>query len=114
MDVELLVVPHCAGAAPAREMLRAALGHAGLPGGDIRVTVIADERQAQQRRFAGSPTFLIDGVDPFAESGQPVGLSCRVYRATSGHGSNLPSLAELIRVMDKATRATFRQPDEGG
>jgi hypothetical protein len=22
---------------------------------------------------------LIDGVDPFAESGQPIGLGCRVY-----------------------------------
>ena len=102
MDVELLVVSDCPGAAPAREMLRAALIHAGLPGVEVRVTVIADERQAQQRRFAGSPTFLIDGVDPFADPGLPVGMSCRIYRDTAGHGSNLPTLAELIRAIHQA------------
>ena len=72
----------------------------------MRVTVIADERQAQQRRFAGSPTFLIDGVDPFTEPGRPTGMSCRNYRDTAGHGSNLPTLAELIRAIHQAAGQT--------
>jgi len=70
------------------------------------VTVIADERQAQQRRFVGSPTFLIDGVDPFAYPGLPVGMSCRIYRDAAGYGSTLPPLAELIRVIDHAAGRT--------
>jgi hypothetical protein len=106
MDVELLVVSDCPGAAPAREMLRAALIHAGLPGVEVRVTVIADERQAQQRRFVGSPTFLIDGVDPFADPGLPVGMSCRIYRDAASYGSTVPPMAELIRVIDHAAGRT--------
>jgi len=106
MDVELLVVPYCPGAASAREMLRAALAHAELPGLEVRVTVIADERQAQQRRFAGSPTFLINGVDLFAEPGLPVGMSCRIYRDTAGHRGNLPPLAELIQAIRQAEGQT--------
>ncbi|HEY5116597.1 MAG TPA: hypothetical protein VIJ00_13830 [Nakamurella sp.] len=106
MDVELLVVPDCPGAAPAREMLRAALTHAEMPGLEVRETVIADERQAQARRFAGSPTLLIDGVDPFAEPGLPVGMSCRIYRDSAGHRSNLPSMAELVRVIHAAQTPT--------
>lgn len=34
--------------------------------------------------FRGSPTVLIDGADPFAEDGAPVGLTCRVYRIPDG------------------------------
>ena len=32
----------------------------------------------------GSPTLLIDGVDPFAEPGQPPSMSCRLYRDDDG------------------------------
>ena len=106
MDVELLVVPDCPGAAPALEMLRAALTHAELTRLEVPVTVIADEHQARERRFAGSPTFLIDGVDPFAEPGRPIGMSCRIYRDTAGHGGNLPPLAELIRAIRHAAGQT--------
>ncbi|MFC8261184.1 hypothetical protein ACFUNF_27160 [Streptomyces sp. NPDC057291] len=35
-------------------------------------------------RFTGSPTFLLNGRDPFAEPGRPAGLTCRVYRAPDG------------------------------
>ena len=106
MDVELLVVPDCPGAAPAWEMLRAALTHAELTRLEVPVTVIADEHQARERRFAGSPTFLIDGVDPFDEPGRPIGMSCRIYRDTGGHRSNLPPMAELIRVLHAAQTQT--------
>ena len=56
----------------------------------------------RERRFAGSPTFLIDGVDPFAEPGRPTGMSCRIYRDTAGHRGNLPPLAELIQAIHQA------------
>lgn len=54
----------------------------------------ADVRVAHQRvetvedaarlGFHGSPTVLVNGVDPFAEEGAPVGLACRVFRTTAG------------------------------
>lgn len=34
--------------------------------------------------FRGSPTVLVDGVDPFAEGDEPIGLACRVYITPAG------------------------------
>ena len=38
---------------------------------------IGDEDQAARRGMHGSPTILIDGIDPFAVPGQPASVSCR-------------------------------------
>ena len=74
MDVELLVLPDCPNEAPAAALLRSALALAGLTTKRFVVTVIADEQAASRRGFAGSPTFLINGSDPFVGSEQPSGL----------------------------------------
>ncbi|WP_235671118.1 hypothetical protein [Tomitella fengzijianii] len=39
---------------------------------------------AQRLGFHGSPSLLIDGVDPFAGDHAPVGLACRVFRTPDG------------------------------
>ncbi len=44
--------------------------------------------------FRGSPTVLIDEVDPFAYLDAPVGLSCRVYVTESGRAGS-PTLEQL-------------------
>jgi hypothetical protein len=46
----------------------------------VRRRVVADEREAVLAGMHGSPTLLIDGVDPFAAPGQAPGLACRLYR----------------------------------
>lgn len=84
MDVELLVVADCPHEAPATQLLRAVLPDLGLSPDSFRTIVIRTDDEAQQRHFRGSPTFLIDGTDPFAEPGQPIGLGCRIYRSGSG------------------------------
>ena len=48
----------------------------------------------------GSPTLLIDGSDPFAASGGPPGLSCRIYREPGGQAEGAPSIAALSRALD--------------
>ena len=98
IDVELLVVPDCPNAPAAKEMLHAALDAAGLPDLGIRVTVITSQREADERGFVGSPTVLINGVDPFAEPGRPPALACRVYRGSAG-SSNLPPIHELAKAL---------------
>lgn len=40
--------------------------------------------EAAAWRFRGSPTVLVDGVDPFARPEDPVGLSCRIYSTPDG------------------------------
>jgi len=50
----------------------------------------------------GSPTLLIDGVDPFAEPGQPPSLSCRLYRDDDGRTSGAPSAGQLRHAIEQA------------
>lgn len=40
--------------------------------------------EAERVGFRGSPTVLIDGVDPFAAGDEPFGLACRVYATPDG------------------------------
>ena len=49
---------------------------------------------AVARSFRGSPTVLVDGVDPFADANAPIGLACRVYRTADGYAGS-PSLPQL-------------------
>lgn len=94
VDVELLIVPGCPNAAAARELLRSVLLAAGLPATPIRVSVIESQREADKRGFVGSPTILINGVDPFAEPGRPAAVACRVYPSPAG-ASGLPPAGQL-------------------
>jgi hypothetical protein len=57
--------------------------------------LIDTPQAAEEFGFRGSPTVLLDGVDPFAEPDAPFGLTCRVYRTESGLAGT-PS-AEQIR-----------------
>ncbi|NMM30992.1 MAG: thioredoxin family protein [Cellulomonas sp.] len=71
-----------------------------------RLTVIAAERpeitvirhlvetveDAERVAFHGSPSILIDGVDPFAGAG--VGLACRIYQTPQGPAGS-PTLEQL-------------------
>jgi glutaredoxin len=50
--------------------------------------------EAESLGFRGSPTVLIDGVDPFADDGAPIGLACRVYR-TPGALAGSPTAEQL-------------------
>ena len=93
MDVELLVVPDCPNEAPAYGLTLAALTELNVTA-SVTVTVIDTDEHAQARSFTGSPTFLIEGRDPFAEPGAMVGLACRMYPTPSGL-SGVPGRKEL-------------------
>ena len=43
----------------------------------------------------GSPTILVDGVDPFGAPGAAASLSCRLYRNSEGHADGAPSVGQL-------------------
>lgn len=60
----------------------------------VEYELVETVERAAQLGFAGSPTILIDGIDPFAEPDQPIGLSCRVYRTPDGLAGS-PTLAQL-------------------
>jgi hypothetical protein len=101
MDVELLVVPDCPQESPAYDLTRAALAELDSSA-SVVVTVIQSDEEAQARGFTGSPTFLINGRDPFAEPGAAVGLACRMYPTAAGRAGlpGLPELREALRRSD--------------
>ena len=84
VDVELLVVSDCPNEQAVVGLLLTSLRDTGLAGTPIRVTVIDSQRTAEQRRFIGSPTVLIDGVDPLAQPERTPALACRVYPGSAG------------------------------
>lgn len=57
---------------------------------DLRLTPVTDPETSERLTFRGSPTILIDGVDPWDDPLAPVGLSCRVYRSGDGYGGTPP------------------------
>ncbi|KRE37380.1 hypothetical protein ASG73_06775 [Janibacter sp. Soil728] len=79
MRIDLLVVPDCPNEQPALALLRECLSEMGLSGVGVHVTTIDNQAEAERRGFVGSPTILIDGVDPFAVPGAAAALACRMY-----------------------------------
>ena len=100
MELVLLTVPDCPNAAVFEERLAAAL--AGRPGTAVRHREVADEREAAEAGMHGSPTLLIDGVDPFAAPGQAPGLACRLYRDAAGRVAGAPPVEALRRALEQA------------
>ncbi len=68
---------------------------------DLRVTrrIVDTPEEAERTRFRGSPSILIDGVDPFADADAPVGLSCRIYQTPDGPAGS-PTLDQLRTVLN--------------
>lgn len=60
--------------------------------------LVATEEEAERVSFRGSPTILIDGVDPFAAGDEPIGLSCRIYRTPDGYAGS-PTLEQIAAVL---------------
>jgi hypothetical protein len=103
VEVELLLVPDCPSGQAAQELLRSTLRAAGLAGTPIRVSVIESQPGAEQRGFVGSPTILINGVDPFARPERPSALACRVYPGPAGP-LGLPPAQQLRAAITSAAR----------
>jgi hypothetical protein len=97
MQLTLLTVPGCPHADAFGERLAAAL--AGRADVVVRRREVADERQAAEAGMHGSPTLLIDGVDPFAGPDQAPSLSCRLYRDEAGRAGGAPSVQALRRAL---------------
>ncbi|MFF8261318.1 thioredoxin family protein [Streptomyces virginiae] len=92
MRITVLTVPGCPNAAPATERVRAAL--AGREA-ELELVEVHEPAQAAEYGMIGSPTILLDGVDPFAPDGAEPSMSCRLYRNADGTVSGVPGEAAL-------------------
>jgi hypothetical protein len=94
-EIELLWWEGCPSTEPALADLHAALADVGLGAVEVRRREIRTDEQASDTGFRGSPTILIDGVDPLRTGDDPVGLSCRIYRRRDGRISPTPDPDDL-------------------
>jgi hypothetical protein len=102
MHVELLFWAGCPSHPQALRDRRAALADAGLHPEGVVVREVLTDVDAAEERFIGSPTIRIDGADVQPETGEPVGLTCRVYRRRDGRISPTPDPEDLRDALRRA------------
>ncbi len=83
MRIELLYFDGCSSWEEGLDNLNAALALEGLQA-DLQLVRVEDNQAAGRLKFLGSPSFRIDGVDPWGEERANYSLSCRVYRTEAG------------------------------
>jgi hypothetical protein len=97
MRLEILHVPDCPNTAVLETRLAAVLLES--PAVKVSRHVVTSESEAHRVGMAGSPTVLVDGVDPFARPGMQPSLSCRMYRDEQGNLGPAPSTAQLSHIL---------------
>jgi len=104
-DIMVLHVRDCPSVTPLLERLLVA---ADLAGVSITTTlrVVESESEARVIAFAGSPTILIDGNDPFASEGV-TSFGCRLYES-GGRLDGAPSMPQLTAALLAASSARLR------
>jgi hypothetical protein len=91
MRVELLWWDGCPSYPEALEELKAILRDEGYDPEAVEMLEVETDEQAERERFPGSPTIRIDGDDIVpAGEGEPMTLTCRVYRLRDGSPSPTP------------------------
>ncbi|HMH94117.1 MAG TPA: organomercurial lyase [Streptosporangiaceae bacterium] len=106
LELTVLTVPGCPNAAVIGERLAGVL--ADYPAARLVRHVVHDEAETARLGMHGSPTLLVNGVDPFAAPGTPVSISCRIYRDESGRAWGAPSVAALRLALRQAAGPSAR------
>jgi hypothetical protein len=102
MKLEVLHVPGCPNTAVLTERLDQLIVERGEV--VLEQRVIRDQSEAAARGMTGSPTLLVDGVDPFAVAGLAPSVSCRLYLDEHGVSSGAPTVAQLRAALAGAGR----------
>ncbi|KQY47946.1 hypothetical protein [Cellulomonas sp. Root137] len=99
MDVELLYFDQCPHWQLAGERLQAALAAVGRADQPISYVQVDTAEGAAVSGFAGSPTILANGRDPFRAPGATLGgLSCRLFSTPDGLAGS-PTVEQLSSVL---------------
>ncbi|GGO45999.1 organomercurial lyase [Streptomyces lasiicapitis] len=96
MRITVLTVPDCPNGPVVRERITAALY--GRPA-EVELVEVTGPEEAERSGMTGSPTVLLDGVDPFGTAEAVPSVSCRIYRHADGEVDGAPSVAELRRAL---------------
>ncbi len=77
--------------------------------GLLRTRLVNSVKDAENLRFQGSPTVLVDGKDPFLDPNAPVGLACRLY-VSAETTSGVPPREELEQVLLEPSQRQNQPP----
>ena len=95
--VQLLYFPDCPNWSLAEQRLTEVAARFDL---SIEHVLVTTEADAERLSFRGSPTILIDGVDPFTGGHEAIGLSCRLYSTPEGLAGS-PTSQQIATVLDR-------------
>lgn len=98
MRITVLTVPDCPNGPVVEERITAALGGRSA---EVGLVEVREEDEAARWGMTGSPTVLLDGVDPFAVAGAVPSVSCRIYRS-GGTVDGAPGVADLCKALTSA------------
>jgi hypothetical protein len=96
MRITILAVPDCPNVPLVRGRITAALGRRTV---EVELVEVREEAEAARWGMTGSPTVLLDGVDPFAAADARASVSCRLYRDTDGRTQGAPSVKALRQAL---------------
>ncbi len=95
----MLHVEACPHLELARRRVDEALARVGADAG-VRTQQVSTAEQAERWGFAGSPTILVDGSDPFPAPPDRAGLACRLYPTDEG-AQGAPTVEQLVTVLER-------------
>ena len=110
MRVSLLYAKNCPHRHEADANVRQALADLGWGQFNVERIEIRTAAHADLFGFRGSPTFLVDGEDPFADPAAPVALACRLYQTEAGLVGS-PTVKQLRAVLPEPP-AGFEPPTD--
>lgn len=93
----LLYVASCPGFPLLARRLRAAIAQSSIDRLLVRARTVR-QGEPPVTGFAGSPTLLVNGVDPFPVPAVAAGLGCRHYLTEAGLDAS-PSIAQLVTAL---------------
>ncbi|MDP3951616.1 thioredoxin family protein [Microbacterium sp.] len=84
MDVALLYFDGCPNWKTTKSLLLDVMGELGVASDRLVLQGVETPEEAVELSFHGSPTVLVDGVDPFADPNAAVGLTCPLCPTETG------------------------------
>jgi hypothetical protein len=97
VTVELLYFEGCPNWRTAEERLIAIQRGLGFK---LTRQLVSTPEDAERLGFRGSPTILINGIDPFASGLEPIGFACRIYQTPAGPAGS-PTLDQLLKALSR-------------
>jgi hypothetical protein len=83
VQIDILYTKDCTDWEETARLVQQALDDLGLEG-DFIYTLVNSDREAMELHFIGSPTVLLDGVDPWPMPNAPAGTRLRPYFTPEG------------------------------